>query len=56
MRFSMHIHFLVFIAGNYKHIAQEGFPNADRFLSIMGSVASLFNASGRIAGGLAVDR
>lgn len=42
--------------GNYKGIAQGIFPDADRFLSILGSTASLFNASGRIVGGLSVDR
>lgn len=42
--------------GNYKGIARDIFPNADRFLSILGSVAALFNASGRVIGGLSVDR
>ncbi|CAB1112281.1 unnamed protein product [Ectocarpus sp. CCAP 1310/34] len=46
----------LYIAGNYKGIARDIFPNADRFLSILGSVASLFNASGRVIGGLSVDR
>lgn len=43
-------------AGNYKGLARDLFPNADRFLSILGSVASLFNASGRVIGGLSIDR
>ncbi|CAM9306423.1 unnamed protein product, partial [Hapterophycus canaliculatus] len=46
----------LYIAGNYKGIAQEKFPDADRFLSILGSVASLFNATGRVLAGLSVDR
>lgn len=43
-------------AGNYKGLARDLFPNADRFLSILGSVASLFNAFGRVIGGLSIDR
>lgn len=43
-------------AGNYKGLARDLFPNADRFLSVLGSVASLFNASGRVIGGLSIDR
>ncbi|CAM9184371.1 unnamed protein product [Ascophyllum nodosum] len=46
----------LFIAGNYKRIAQWYFPDADRFLSVLGSVASLFNGAGRIIFGLALDR
>ncbi|CAM9852126.1 unnamed protein product [Pylaiella littoralis] len=46
----------LYIAGNYKGIARDIFPGADRFLSILGSVASLCNAAGRIVGGLSVDR
>lgn len=46
----------LFIAGNYKEIAQQRFPDDDRFLSMMGSFASLFNAAGRIVAGLAIDR
>lgn len=43
-------------AGCYKRIGEQSFPNGDRFLSILGSFASLCNASGRIVSGLTVDR
>lgn len=43
-------------AGCYKRIGQQSFPNGDRFLSILGSFASLCNASGRIVSGLSADR
>ncbi|CAM9185251.1 unnamed protein product [Ascophyllum nodosum] len=46
----------LFIAGNYKRIAQWHFSDADRFLGVLGSVASLCNGAGRIIFGLALDR
>ena len=49
-------HMPLTLTGNYKRIAQWYFPDADRFLSVLGSVASLFNGAGRIIFGLALDR
>lgn len=42
--------------GDYKTIANRRFPDADHFLSMVGSFGSLFNAGGRVLAGLAMVR